>query len=76
MKTQTDTELLDYVGRNEAWLTYASDHAGRKKAWRCYVAGRHFPSPDKRERAGAEGYGKTAREAIIAAMGDRQNYWK
>lgn len=66
--TQSDSEMLDFIEANEAWLTYASDQAKTAKAWRCLVAERRFPSPDIRERSGREGYGKTARQAIAAAM--------
>lgn len=64
MIPKTDTELLDLVDKTEAWITYASDEAGTDRAWRCYVAGRHFPTPDRRERAERIGYGRTVREAI------------
>jgi hypothetical protein len=60
--------MLDFITKNEGWLTYASDEEGTKRAWRCQVADRHFPTPDIRERCGASGYGKTAREAIESAM--------
>lgn len=69
MKNKTDTELLELVNKNEAWVTYASDEAGTKRAWRCAVSARHFASPDRRERASREGFGKTARAAIEACFG-------
>lgn len=59
--------MLDFVEENEAWLTYASS-AGPKQKWRCAVSARHFSTPDIRERCASEGYGKTARMAIAAAM--------
>lgn len=69
MKNKTDTELMELVNKHEAWVTYASAEAGTKRAWRCAVSARHFASPDIRERAAGEGFGKTAREAIAACFG-------
>jgi len=63
-----DTELLDAIERHEGWLTFAAIHAGTPQAWRCYIEGRHFASPDIRERSERMGFGATAREAIRAAI--------
>jgi hypothetical protein len=68
MNKKTDTQLLDLVSTNEAWLTYASDEAGTNRAWRCQVEPRHLPTPDIRERAERMGFGATAREAIEACF--------
>lgn len=66
---KTAEEMLEFIERNEAWLTFAS--AEKKQCrWRCYVAGMHFASPDRRERSERIGHGKTAREAIHKAMQD------
>ena len=64
----TDKELLDFIERNEAWVTYASRQAGTSKAWLCQITARHFPTPDIRERSARTGYGKTLREAVTQAM--------
>jgi len=69
MKNKTDTELMDLVNKNEAWVTYASDEAGTKRAWRCVVSERRFASPDIRERSARKGFGRTARAAIKACFG-------
>ena len=66
--SQSDSSMLDFIEANEAWITYASDEAKTARAWRCQVAARHYPSPDIRERSEKDGYGKTARQAIAAAM--------
>lgn len=63
-----DTELMDFISANEAWLTYAIESQGTNRAWRCHVAAQHYPTPDARERAARMGYGLTAREAVVACM--------
>lgn len=77
MKTKTKSapaipaaaaELITFINDNEAWVTYASDAAGTARAWRCHVSARHFPTPDRRERSDATGYGKTAADAIRSCM--------
>ena len=69
MKTEltmtTDTSLMDFIANNEALLTHATDHAGTDKAWRCWVPGRHFASPDCRERCEHVGYANNARDAVV-----------
>lgn len=65
-------EPLAYIERNEAWLTHASSLAGTDRQWRCQVSERHFASPDRRERIGGDGYGRTALEAIEACRRNQE----
>ncbi len=66
----TDEQILNFIADNEAWLTFASDEV-KDRSWRCEVAGRHFASPDRRERCGRIGYGNNPRGAAIACIKDR-----
>ena len=59
-----DTEMLDLLQRDDAWLTHSVDDAGTDKEWRCWSRGLHFPSPNIHERAEKIGWGRTAREAV------------
>lgn len=45
----------------------------KAKQFRLWVPGRHFLSPDIRERRESVGYGKTAREACEACIADSKN---
>ncbi len=63
----TDTDRLKFIQDNEASLTFASSEVVARK-WRCHVYGRHFASPDRRERSERTGFGKTANQAIDACM--------
>ena len=62
----TDTEMLDAIERDKAWLTQAESMAGTKEEWRCYVWPQHYATPDIRERSERIGNGRTAREALRA----------
>ena len=63
----TDSEMMDFIEDNEAQVTQATSEPPDRR-WRCYVYPQTFASPDSRERSGRCGFGRTAREAIVAAM--------
>jgi len=63
----TDTEIVDFIARNEAWVTFARASEGTDMAWRCWITARHFSSPDIRERSERQGFAKTFREAVEKA---------
>ena len=63
-----DKAMLDFIENNDAMLTRASDFEGTEKEWRCYVCERRYPTPDRRERSGRVGWGKTARSAVVDAI--------
>jgi len=66
----SDTDILDFIERNEANVTHATAEPPYSR-WRCYIYERRLPSPHVDERPGRIGFGSTARGAVLAAMSEK-----
>lgn len=73
----TDTEMLDFIEKNRAWISYASDEIKRRQ-FRCKVQECRPPTPTIYERSGRVGFASTVRKAISRAMSDKglSDYYK